>query len=357
MKRWTAGLTAAILAAALLLGGCTETPAGSSGVESAGTTSITETEKPIDSVTYLNIDNDFFVPVSYFFSGKQWISGTIGPWGGRLESEIPGLVYDPDAVNLLKKISIKNAFVDDSEIPTYRSYNHKTVMNTIATNGNWNLFPIKIRYEKYTLENQPNRQEWVDYFRDKLNEVSPNIPLVFTEAWFFDWTGNGEQSVIVNVGNLFEKTNHADFIKSCDIMSESASLSLEKSAFYQISTMFTYTEDAVISYDFLSNIQLVSETNDIYIPCDEMGSKFSGYYTVQYDNEGKLIACPIGHLHLGIDWLQMEAFNQAYLLSDIDGDEKVELIATRLSRHGLNFHVFRSDNGRPNEIAVVGNNT
>lgn len=46
--------------------------------------------------------------------------GTIGPWGGRLESEIPGLVYDPDAVNLLKKISIKDAFVDDSEIPTYR---------------------------------------------------------------------------------------------------------------------------------------------------------------------------------------------------------------------------------------------
>lgn len=59
-------------------------------------------------------------------------------------------------------------------------------MNTIATNGNWDLFPIKIRYEKYHAENQPNRQEWVDYFRDKLNEVSPNIPLVFTEAWFFD---------------------------------------------------------------------------------------------------------------------------------------------------------------------------
>ena len=39
MKRWTAGLTAALLAAALLLGGCTEAPAGSSRVESKKTES------------------------------------------------------------------------------------------------------------------------------------------------------------------------------------------------------------------------------------------------------------------------------------------------------------------------------
>ena len=42
MKRWTAGLTAAILAAALLLGGCTEAPAGSGRVESNEITSERE---------------------------------------------------------------------------------------------------------------------------------------------------------------------------------------------------------------------------------------------------------------------------------------------------------------------------
>ena len=43
MKRWTAGLTASILAAMLLLGGCTEAPAGSNGVESKETSSATGT--------------------------------------------------------------------------------------------------------------------------------------------------------------------------------------------------------------------------------------------------------------------------------------------------------------------------
>ena len=41
MKRWTTGITAAILAAALLLGGCTEAPAGLSGGESDGISSTT----------------------------------------------------------------------------------------------------------------------------------------------------------------------------------------------------------------------------------------------------------------------------------------------------------------------------
>ena len=39
MKQWTAGLTAAILAAALLLGGCNEAPASSSDTESEETVS------------------------------------------------------------------------------------------------------------------------------------------------------------------------------------------------------------------------------------------------------------------------------------------------------------------------------
>ena len=46
MKRWTGGLAASVIAAALLLGGCTEAPAGSDGVESekTGATSPIGTE-------------------------------------------------------------------------------------------------------------------------------------------------------------------------------------------------------------------------------------------------------------------------------------------------------------------------
>ena len=43
MKRWTAGLTASILSAMLLLGGCSEAPAGSDDESSEKTTSTTET--------------------------------------------------------------------------------------------------------------------------------------------------------------------------------------------------------------------------------------------------------------------------------------------------------------------------
>ncbi len=47
MKRWTAGITAAILAAALLLGGCTEAPAGSDGGSSERAISRYESESGV----------------------------------------------------------------------------------------------------------------------------------------------------------------------------------------------------------------------------------------------------------------------------------------------------------------------
>ena len=73
MKRWAAGLTTSILTAMLLLGGCTEAPAGSSGVESkrgssttgastaAISSSITETSGVADAQSaYIALLKDFY---------------------------------------------------------------------------------------------------------------------------------------------------------------------------------------------------------------------------------------------------------------------------------------------------------
>ena len=66
MKRWTAGLTAAILAAALLLGGCTEAPAGSSRVESEETSSTTGTSTATTSSPSVEIPK----PVTGTYNGQ-----------------------------------------------------------------------------------------------------------------------------------------------------------------------------------------------------------------------------------------------------------------------------------------------
>ena len=59
MKCWTAGLTAAILAAALLLGGCTEAPAGSDGGSSEKTTSTAKTTTTA-TVSAIDVSGGFF---------------------------------------------------------------------------------------------------------------------------------------------------------------------------------------------------------------------------------------------------------------------------------------------------------
>ncbi len=66
MKRWTAGLTAAILATALLLGGCTEAPAGSSRVESEETSSTTGTSTATTSSPSVEIPE----PVTGTYNGQ-----------------------------------------------------------------------------------------------------------------------------------------------------------------------------------------------------------------------------------------------------------------------------------------------
>ena len=76
MKRWTGGLAASVIAAALLLGGCTEAPAGSDGVESekTGATSPIGTET-LESAT--GVCNGKTVTIKYRLKTDMEIDNTV----------------------------------------------------------------------------------------------------------------------------------------------------------------------------------------------------------------------------------------------------------------------------------------
>ena len=145
MKKITVIILALMLT--LSLTACNANPSG--GESSSGESSNASPETSSFSVqndgliTYVNIGA--YAPVSYIKDGKQLLTGEVGAWHGPIENWIKGA---PKA-DTLKKISTEEMYSAGSK-------ERQNMMDFIASNGDWEFFPVKVRYEKYTLENQPD---------------------------------------------------------------------------------------------------------------------------------------------------------------------------------------------------------
>lgn len=325
----------------VILSGC---KAASSHLQSDGVSEI-NAEQIADSTTYVYTAQGF-LPISYVCNGKQLISE------GLSLRELYNILPSAET---LPKIEASQLYINNN-LPERCCYNsHEVVMNTIASDGNWDFFPIKVRYEKYTLNNQPNRPEWTEYFKKKINQVSPDTPVIFEEAYFFDWNGDGTQSVIVNAGNTFEKALSDDFFKGRDLPTAPTPPPSDITAFYQLSAIFTYQKNGTVTYDLLNNICSVTESlsTGVYIPPQDSEDLYSlDYYSVQKDRNGNLMICPFYADHITWESIHQYAYNYAYLLSDIDGDGKSELIVHWPVHYGF-LRILQSNGGKIEEFATI----
>lgn len=191
--------------------------------------------------------------ISLTRDGEQLISGH--NWYSEFEKmakeialDVEMNLYDMDGMylNTLQEPIQRVLYADLSEYSTPDG-----VMDWIAIGGDWQPFPCTVRYEKYTLESQPQNEVWTDHFAGMLTEDISDTPVIITEAWFFDLDKDGRNEAYVNAYNALPTEKDAGANPP----------PAEKTGLYSFSTLFSETLGTVdlnsdswpVEHDFSEN--------------------------------------------------------------------------------------------------------
>lgn len=222
------------------------------------------------------------------------------------------------------------------KVPYANLSEHSTadgVIDWIAIGGDWQPFPCVVSYEKYTLENQPQNEAWLEHFTGMLSEDISDTPIVITEAWFLDLDGDGKNEAFVNARNTVPSENHA----------AAKPPSKTQTGVYSFCVLFSDSLGAVnldsnswfIEYDFSKEGISASYTEPV-------GENY--YYNdvtaIQYGENGEYMISPI--FNKG----PHEPPPRSYpIVSDIDGDGKAELLCFRQQVYGP-VSVYAAEDGK-----------
>lgn len=276
----------------------------------AGTTDV-----PADSITYIR-SNGAYIPLSYISGGEQKLSGTWTPSATVYDS----VLNDAPAGDTLSKVSLSKEF---------ESLDSTHEWGPIASNGTWDFFPGNVSRVTHNMNNQPQQDTWTEYFRQKLDAVSIDSPVVITDVYSFSW--DGVEASIVTASNLLSASG-------AEPTSEGylGQTRLENSApgIYTISTLFLSGSEPVdLLFNHISGLtgQKTAGGQDMSYTKSDItdGTDYPPLANVQYDNQGGTAAFQLYYGHGGELTLRNEVCQPDYLVADIDGDGKVELVFNR----------------------------
>ena len=291
---------------------------------------ISPTVQQEEWVTYIQFGSGY-APISYIVNGTQQLSGRCecekehAPYDCPQSHEWISTVYEkvahaPSAATITK-IDAAEMYATNS-VPFYAS---QSIFDSVASNVTWNLFPSKVLYEVYTLDDQPSHAEWLSFFQEKLTVSGINSPIIFTDSWSFNW--NGIQAALVNASN---------FIVTGDQYVTPSSPSADNFTVYSLSVLFIEgrqpialdcdgprQETAFLFEHSTISKEPLSSANDLsFLPPEDNGMFYEQIYsTIQYDEHGGLKECPI--FNCGEFWGPRKL---VMLLCDTDGDGETELI-------------------------------
>ncbi len=279
-----------------------------------------------DGVTYVNHGSEY-LPVSYVVGGEQQLAGYEGEWH-EWKDAVNELVKDAPAAQALNQTDNSGMYLDAP--PQYADDYRSDIFSRIAATGSRELFPVKVRYRRFAAGDQPDRADWVDHFGAKLRAVSTETPLLFTEAWFFDWDGDGtEETALVNAGNILR--NEGDEQAATPANPPPS----DNTAYYEMSALFVNGREPVMigNGDFLCGAPAKEPVDDpdhisvSYLPpADGSEGVFyeNPYSLVQFDTDGSLMNCPVYTVGETVD-----NSSAMVLVCDIDGDGAAELLTHR----------------------------
>ena len=299
---------------------------------------------PEEIITWVSYGISFY-PVSYQVAGEERLMSDDGAEHGYvgLEDDF-ALVREAPQPKSLPQTNTSAMYVD-GVVPALDAW-RDIMLKRVASNGDWEFFPVKMRYEAYTPENQPENPQWLAYFSGLLLEESPQTPIIITEAWFFDWAGDGNESAVVSAGNTLRHEG-----KHWDIPAPKPPPT-DGTVLYELSALFTAGNPPVpLSYTWFGHPHRQPlDDQDItegYLPPREEADIQYGCYdiAIQWDAAGALMRCPVYKCSEG--WNPERI---AVLVCDIDGDGAAELLTLQTAPYAP-IVIHKLMGGAPREVS------
>lgn len=313
---------------------------------------VDEESNRLNSITYVNVgmssykspyENYYFIPVSYIKDGIQLLTGISN-------------VYSQMSETILQKAP------DPTELSMYFCHLNcskvSTNLDTIASNGKWDFFPVKVIYKKYSQGIQPNQKKWEDYFGNQLDDASIKSPVIITESWTFDW--DGIETAVVNASNAITTDSEEILYASESQQIPESFPANHDSSIYAMSAIFRTGNEPVMVFKKYESIldEPLAPTNESvsYLSPENTEEPFQHLFSViQYNENNDLELYPV-FCNMGGELLIRDyKFMPEYLPCDIDGDDHIELIVYIRSQSSLlsSCKVYRLINSVPTHIYSV----
>lgn len=203
----------------------------------------------------------------------------------------------------------------------------------LAISGDWNPFPVKVKHQSYSIENQPQNEEWVSHFSALLKKSFPGTPVIITDVWIFDIDGDGKDEALVQANNTIISQDDT-------VPNPPAS---DKTCVYSFSTLFSKSLGVIeLQNEGLSKVarEFSDDISNAYTK--PTGTEYYEQFVtaIQHDENGRLIRCPI--FNIG----EYGAPPRSYpIVCDIDGDGRAELMMMREEVYGP-LTIYGLQNGK-----------
>jgi hypothetical protein len=317
------------------------------------------------------------IPLSYVVAGEQRIAGFPsvdaggwydGVWGWeRFVAERARYTMDDDTA---VRISMDGMFADGSgnrlDPGGYLFDSHFESVSErwgwrsegsvhVRSGGDWDFFPIQVRYERYAFDDQPDQPEWTVFVKDTIAGYEPlywqeillaDAPIVFTDAWFFTW--DGLEMTVVNASNMADRGRTRDIDRSNFSPNPPPA---EDTVIYHVSVLFIEGREPHVFVNSVLTGPIHQPMDDAPVPFGSwLPSESSEWFweevqwfdVVQYDENGNWMVCPMFYAG-GHDFIPAVV---TAMLIDIDGCGDPELVIhTPGNSRGL-IQIFKFADGQ-----------
>lgn len=264
-----------------------------------------------DSITYLCF-NGKYMPLSWVEDGCQRLFDGIEPHSVDL------MLKDAPTARDLPKIDVPE------ESQTFG-------IGPIASNGDWDFFPEPVAYQTYSINEQPDEPDWMDYFKQKLSAFHYDGPVLIRESTKFQW--NGVEMTIVTASNVVvaEGKGEEDLLASQELCSTAKQPGNKHPVIYTITALFSSGNYPYNLFqecrEIYTDQERIEKAKLAFTPWQGVDSSYLHYLSVyQYDESGNIDLYPI-LCDYGVEfWFLNFRYPPNNLICDIDGDGMVEVV-------------------------------
>lgn len=252
-----------------------------------------------DAISYVGVDG-FFVPLSYIVEGHQLLTGDIGSYSIALEK----LFSETPSAESLTQIEAPEG----------------SGLGPIASNGTWNFFPDTVQYNTYEPDSQPDKQEWTQYFEEKLAAMGYDGPVLIRQSASFQ--GASTEIAVVTASNV-TASGTWDLLES-SVIHQTERPANKQPGVYVLMALFVQGQETLEVYRQYEEVS--PSLGSDYLPWTQDTSFMQTLSALQFDSEGNVTEYPIYMDMTGEARLRIMGTQPVFLIADINGDNASELI-------------------------------